>query len=124
MMFGPRDTDSPNSKELLRWGIKRKTNDELRQRFVNMTVPQVQYLGLSLPDPDLRYDPQSENWVFGEIDWQEFHAVINGFGPCNRERLKARRDAHDQGGWVRAAADAYAQKHSNNLHQAAQGTSG
>jgi len=86
MMLGPSDTDSPNSGELLRWKIKRKTNDELRQRFVNLTVPQVQALGLTLPDPDLTFDEATGNWTFGEIDWDEFKQVISGNGPCNHDR--------------------------------------
>jgi ring-1,2-phenylacetyl-CoA epoxidase subunit PaaA len=111
MMFGPSDTDSPNSAELLKWRVKRKTNDELRQRFVNLTIPQAQAIGVTLPDPDLHYDEASENWIIGEIDWDEFYQVIKGNGPCNRERLAARRAAHEEGAWVREAASAYAEKH-------------
>ena len=110
MMFGPSDTNSPNSGELLKWRVKRKTNDELRQRFVNLTVPQAIAIGLTLPDPDLRYNEETKNWEFGEIDWTEFYEVVKGNGPCNRERLDARRQAHDEGAWVRAAATAYAAK--------------
>jgi ring-1,2-phenylacetyl-CoA epoxidase subunit PaaA len=110
MMFGPSDKDSPNSKELLKWRVKRKTNDELRQRFVNLTIPQAQAVNLTLPDPALRYDEKSGDWSFGEIDWTEFQNVISGNGPCNRERLLARRKAHDEGAWVREAADAYTAK--------------
>jgi ring-1,2-phenylacetyl-CoA epoxidase subunit PaaA len=110
MMFGPSDTDSPNTAELIRWKVKRRTNDELRQRFVNQTVPQAAAVNLTLPDPDLRYDAESENWRFGPIDWDEFNQVIRGNGPCNRERLEARRRAHDEGAWVREAASAYAAK--------------
>jgi ring-1,2-phenylacetyl-CoA epoxidase subunit PaaA len=110
MMFGPPDKDSPNSAELLRWGVKKYTNDELRQRFVNITVPQAQAIGLTLPDPALRFDEASGNWEFGQIDWDEFWAVVKGDGPCNRERLAARRGAHDDGAWVRAAAEAHAAK--------------
>ncbi len=110
MMFGPSDKDSPNSAELTRWGVKKKSNDELRQRFVNITVAQAQAIGLEIPDPDLRHDPESGDWIFGEIDWDEFYRVIGGDGPCNRERLAARRAAHDDGAWVRAAAEAYAEK--------------
>lgn len=110
MMFGPSDGDSPNSAELLRWRVKRKTNDELRQRFVNLTVPQAQAIDLAIPDPELSYDPESGNWRIGPIDWEEFFAVIHGNGPCNRERLEARREAHDKGGWVREAALAHASK--------------
>ena len=111
MMFGPSDANSPNSAELLRWRVKRFTNDELRQRFVNLTVPQAQAVNVSLPDPELRYDAASENWHFGQIDWDEFWQVVKGDGPCNRERLAARRKAHEEGGWVREAASAYAAKH-------------
>ncbi|MEP7383950.1 MAG: 1,2-phenylacetyl-CoA epoxidase subunit PaaA [Gemmatimonadota bacterium] len=110
MMFGPSDTDSPNSAELLKWRVKRKTNDELRQRFVNLTVPQAQALGLVLPDPTLHYDEATANWIFGAIDWDEFWAVVKGHGPCNAERLEARRAAHENGAWVREAAEAYAAK--------------
>jgi ring-1,2-phenylacetyl-CoA epoxidase subunit PaaA len=110
MMFGPSDKDSPNSAELLRWGVKRRSNDELRQRFVNLTVPQARAVNLEIPDPALRYDDASSNWAFGEIDWNEFWTVVKGDGPCNRERLAARRKAHDDGAWVRAAAEAHADK--------------
>jgi ring-1,2-phenylacetyl-CoA epoxidase subunit PaaA len=110
MMFGPNDKDSPNSAELIKWGVKKKSNDELRQRFVNLTVPQAQAVNLTLPDPGLRYDEATQNWQFGEINWDEFWAVVKGDGPCNRERLAARRNAHDDGAWVRAAAEAYAAK--------------
>jgi ring-1,2-phenylacetyl-CoA epoxidase subunit PaaA len=119
MMFGPSDTNSPNSGELLKWRVKRKTNDELRQRFVNLTVPQAQAIGLTLPDPDLRYDDASGDWQFGEIDWAEFFEVVAGNGPCNRERLEARRKAHDDGAWVRAAATAYADKQQSTTSTAA-----
>ncbi|MDH5234001.1 MAG: 1,2-phenylacetyl-CoA epoxidase subunit A [Gemmatimonadota bacterium] len=110
MMFGPSDKDSPNSAELLRWRVKRKTNDELRQRFVNLTVPQAQAIGVTLPDPDLRFNEETKNWEFGEIDWAEFREVISGNGPCNRERLAARNAAHAEGAWVREAALAHAAK--------------
>jgi ring-1,2-phenylacetyl-CoA epoxidase subunit PaaA len=118
MMFGPSDTNSPNSAELLKWRVKRKTNDELRQRFVNLTVPQAQAIGVTLPDPDLRYDEATRNWEFGEIDWEEFKQVISGNGPCNRERLAARNKAHDEGEWVRAAAAAHAAKKARAEHAA------
>ena len=118
-MFGPSDKDSPNSAELLKWRVKRKTNDELRQRFVNLTVPQAQAIGLTLPDPDLRYDEASGNWLFGEIDWAEFFEVIIGNGPCNKERLAARNKAHDDGAWVRAAATAHAEKKAARATEAA-----
>ncbi|HEX6057755.1 MAG TPA: 1,2-phenylacetyl-CoA epoxidase subunit PaaA [Gemmatimonadaceae bacterium] len=111
MMFGPSDKDSPNSAELTRWGIKRKSNDELRQRFVNQTVAQAKAIDLVLPDPALEYDEETGNWKFGAIDWDEFHRVLRGDGPCNRERLAARRAAHAEGEWVRVAAAAHAAKH-------------
>ena len=110
MMFGPSDANSPNTAELIRWKVKRKTNDELRQRFINLTVPQAIAVGLTLPDLDLRYNAETENWEFGAIDWTEFNEVIRGNGPCNRERLEARRAAHDEGAWVREAASVYAAK--------------
>jgi ring-1,2-phenylacetyl-CoA epoxidase subunit PaaA len=114
MMFGPNDKDSPNSAELIKWGVKKKSNDELRQRFVNMTVVQAQAVDLTLPDPELKYNEATENWDFGEINWDEFWAVVKGDGPCNRERLAARNKAHDEGAWVRAAAEAYAAKRRSN----------
>ncbi|MFM1846687.1 MAG: hypothetical protein RL417_161 [Pseudomonadota bacterium] len=109
MMFGPNDKDSPNSQELLKWKVKRRSNDELRQRFVDLTVPQVRAVGLTLPDPDLKLNAETGHWEFGKINWDEFNQVISGNGPCNRERLRARRNAHDEGAWVRAAAAAYAE---------------
>ncbi len=119
MMFGPHDKDSPNSDELLRWKVKQKTNDELRQRFVNLTVAQAKAINLTIPDPDLRYNEATKNWEFGEIDWDEFWRVVKGDGPCNRERLAARRKAHDDGAWVRAAAEAYAARHASRAGAAA-----
>lgn len=110
MMFGPSDSESPNSAELLRWRIKRRTNDELRQRFINLTVPQAIAIGITLPDPDLKFNNETGNWDFGEIDWDEFFQVIGGNGPCNKERIEARRLAHEEGAWVREAAVAYAAK--------------
>ena len=110
MMFGPPDDDSPNSAELMRWQVKLHSNDELRQRFVNLTVRQARAVGLELPDPDLKYDPETDDWRIGPIDWDEFWRVIRGDGPCNRERMEARRKAHEEGAWVRAAAEAYAAK--------------
>jgi ring-1,2-phenylacetyl-CoA epoxidase subunit PaaA len=111
MMFGPHDAESSNSDELMRWGVKRKSNDELRQRFVNLTVAQAKAIDLEIPDPALIFDEESGNWRFGPIDWDEFWRVVRGNGPCNRERLEARRRAHDEGEWVRVAAAAYADKH-------------
>ena len=119
MMFGPHDSDSPNSDDLLKWGVKRKTNDELRQRFVNLTVAQAKAINLELPDPALRLDEATGDWKFGPIDWDEFWRVVKGDGPCNKERLTARRAAHAEGEWVRAAATAYAQKHASREGAAA-----
>ncbi|MBA3707834.1 MAG: 1,2-phenylacetyl-CoA epoxidase subunit A [Planctomycetes bacterium] len=110
MMFGPPEEQSTNSEELVRWKVKLKSNDELRQTFVDQTVVQAQVLGLRIPDPDLRYDEDTKHWTIGPIDWQEFFAVIGGNGPCNRDRLRARREAHEDGAWVRAAAAAHAAK--------------
>ena len=110
MMFGPHDADSPNSGELIRWGIKTKTNDELRQEFVNELVAGLHALDLTVPDPDLHFDETSGNWNFGDIDWNEFWQVVRGNGPMNEARLKARKDAHDNGRWVREALAAYAEK--------------
>jgi ring-1,2-phenylacetyl-CoA epoxidase subunit PaaA len=108
MMFGPPDSASPNTPILQRWGIKSKTNDELRQDFINKIVPELHALKLSIPDPDLHLDETVGNWITGPIDWDEFWRVIRGRGPCNRERLEARRSAHEDGAWVRAALQAYA----------------
>jgi ring-1,2-phenylacetyl-CoA epoxidase subunit PaaA len=113
MMFGPHDSDSPNTPILVRWGIKTKTNDELRQDFINKIVPELHVLGLTIPDPDLHYDEATGNWIIGEIDWDEFWRVIRGHGPCNRERLEARSKAHEDGGWVREALEAYAKSAAN-----------
>jgi ring-1,2-phenylacetyl-CoA epoxidase subunit PaaA len=110
MMFGPSDSDSPNSAQSMAWGIKRFSNDELRQRFVDATAPQADYLGLTIPDPALSRD--GEHYRFGEIDWTEFFAVMKGNGPCNRQRIAFRIAAHDDGAWVRQAAVAYAAKQS------------
>jgi ring-1,2-phenylacetyl-CoA epoxidase subunit PaaA len=108
MMFGPPDTQSQHTDSSTRWKIKRFTNDALRQKFVDATVPQGLHIDLKFPDPDLRFD--GEHWVFGEVDWDEFRRVVSGDGPCNRERLAARRKAHDDGAWVREAAQAWARK--------------
>jgi ring-1,2-phenylacetyl-CoA epoxidase subunit PaaA len=110
MMFGPSDKESQHTDKSMRWKIKRFTNDELRQKFVDATVPQGLYLGLTFPDPDLRYNEQTGHWEYGEIDWAEFKRVISGDGPCNRQRMKQRKDATESGAWVREAALAYAQK--------------
>lgn len=110
MMFGLPDDQSTNSTVLLRWGIKTRTNDELRQEFVNEMVPKLHALGLSVPDPALHYDADTSNWIHGAINWDEFWRVVKGDGPCNKERLGARRAAHDDGRWVREAMAAYARK--------------
>jgi ring-1,2-phenylacetyl-CoA epoxidase subunit PaaA len=110
MMFGPHDSESSNSPQLIKWGIKTKTNDQLRQEFINEMVPSLHALALTVPDPALRYDPQTQNWISGEIDWDEFWRVVKGDGPCNQERLAARQKAHDDGKWVREALAAYANR--------------
>ena len=110
MMFGPPDTDSPNTAQSMAWRIKRHTNDELRQRFVDMTVPQAQALGVTLPDPQLRWNADRGHHDFGQPDWAEFKRVIGGEGPCNTQRIAQRRRAHDEGAWVREAAVAHATK--------------
>jgi ring-1,2-phenylacetyl-CoA epoxidase subunit PaaA len=110
MMFGPPDGASTHTGQSMAWGIKRFSNDTLRQRFVDMTVPQAEALGLTLPDPDLRWDPDRGSWDFGEIDFTELFEVVKGNGPCNAERLSHRVRAHEDGAWVRAAAAAYAGK--------------
>jgi ring-1,2-phenylacetyl-CoA epoxidase subunit PaaA len=110
MMFGPPDAQSTHSGESQRWKIKRFSNDELRQKFVDFTVPQAQFLGLAVPDPALKWNEAQSRFEFGGIDWNEFEQVLRGNGPCNAERLAARREAHAQGAWVRAAASAYAEK--------------
>ncbi|MGN6501710.1 MAG: 1,2-phenylacetyl-CoA epoxidase subunit PaaA [Pseudolysinimonas sp.] len=110
MMFGPPDDDSPNSAQSMAWNIKRFSNDELRNRFVEMLVPQAEVLGITLPDPELTLDADGRVATMGPIDWSEFEAVLAGNGPCNAQRLQHRRQAHDDGAWVREAARAYAQK--------------
>jgi ring-1,2-phenylacetyl-CoA epoxidase subunit PaaA len=108
MMFGPPDSASANTEQSMAWRIKRHTNDELRQRFVDMTVPQAAALGVTLPDPDLKWNPSRGRHDFGEIDWDDFWRVVGGNGPCNKQRLAHRGKAHEDGAWVRAAAAAYA----------------
>jgi ring-1,2-phenylacetyl-CoA epoxidase subunit PaaA len=110
MMFGPPDKDSPNSAELMRWKVKLKSNDELRQRFVDLTIPQAKAVNLTIPDPNLRYNEETGHWEFSEINWDEFWKVVKGNGPMNKERLRARRNAHKEGAWVREAVLAYAEK--------------
>jgi ring-1,2-phenylacetyl-CoA epoxidase subunit PaaA len=110
MMFGPSDKDSQHTEQSMKWRIKRFTNDELRQRFVDMTVPQAEFLGLTVPDPKLKWNEETQHYDFGEINWEEFWNVVKGNGPCNRQRLRARVKAHEDGAWVREAAMAYAEK--------------
>jgi ring-1,2-phenylacetyl-CoA epoxidase subunit PaaA len=110
MMFGPPDDASPHSAQSMAWKIKRFSNDELRQRFVDMCVPQAEILGLTLPDPDLSWNEQRGHYDFGAIDWDEFWTVVKGDGPCNRQRMAHRRAAQREGAWVREAAAAYAAK--------------
>jgi len=111
MMFGPPDAESPNTAQSMRWGIKRISNDDLRQKFVDATVEQAKVLGVTLPDPALRWNEERQHYDVGPIDWTEFWRVVGGDGPCNRERLAARVDAWEDGAWVREAALAYAAKH-------------
>ena len=111
MMFGPSDKDSPNSKELLKWKIKRETNDVVRQRFIDRTVPQAEILNLKIPDPDLRYNEKTKHYEYGEIKWKEFYEVIKGNGPCNEERLEARKKAREESKWIVEALEEY---HKNN----------
>jgi ring-1,2-phenylacetyl-CoA epoxidase subunit PaaA len=108
MMFGPPDDQSPNTEQSMAWGIKRHTNDELRQRFVDMTVPQADALGVTLPDPELAWNPERGSYDFGTPDWDELKRVISGDGPCNAERIARRKQAHEDGAWVREAALAFA----------------
>ena len=118
MMFGPPDNDSPNSQKSMAWRIKRESNDTLRQKFIDMIVPQAEFLGVTLPDTQLKWNEDRGHYDFGEIDWQEFYRVLSGDGPCNKERLDARRKAWDDGQWVREAANAYARKRLAEQQQA------
>jgi ring-1,2-phenylacetyl-CoA epoxidase subunit PaaA len=110
MMFGPSDTDSPNSAQSMKWKIKRLSNDELRQKFIDVCAEQVKLLNMQIPDADLRWNAETGHYDFGPINWKEFYDVLNGKGPCNKERLAARVKAHEDGAWVREAAQAYADK--------------
>ena len=113
MMFGPNDADSPNSARSMQWKIKRHSNDELRQNFVDNTVPQAEFIGLKIPDTDLKWNDSKGQYDFGEINWSEFYDVIKGNGPCNRQRIRARQKAEQEGEWVKEAAMAYAAKQQN-----------
>ncbi len=110
MMFGPEDKDSTHTSDSVKWKIKRFTNDQLRQKFVDMTVPQAKVLGITLPDPEIKWNESRGHYDFGPLDWDEFWRVVKGNGPCNRDRIKARIKAHEQGAWVREAALAYSNK--------------
>ena len=114
MMFGPNDSDSPRTGNAMKWKIKRKTNDELRQNFIDKTVAQAELIGLKIPDPDLKWNEERGSYDFGEIDWEEFWNVVNGNGPCNEQRLDHHKQAHTEGEWVREAAKAYAKKQTQN----------
>ncbi|MBX9620378.1 MAG: 1,2-phenylacetyl-CoA epoxidase subunit A [Hyphomicrobiales bacterium] len=119
MMFGPPDQASQHSDTSMRWKIKRFSNDELRQKFIDAMVPQAQFLGLDIPDPELRFNEESGHWQTGAIDWSEFRRVLAGDGPCNRQRMRVRRQAEDEGVWVRDAARAFAAKRAARLQAAA-----
>lgn len=119
MMFGPKDDESPNTVQSMQWKIKRFTNDELRQKFIDVCAEQVKFLHCTLPDKDLKWNEQRGHYDFGTIDWSEFWQVVNGNGPCNKERLDARRKAHEEGAWVREAALAYATKQKSKAAMAA-----
>jgi ring-1,2-phenylacetyl-CoA epoxidase subunit PaaA len=119
MMFGPSDSASIHSAQTMQWGIKRISNDDLRQKFIDATVPQIELLGLALPDPALRWNAERGHYDHGPIDWSEFKRVLDGDGPCNRERLAARVQAHEEGAWVREAALAHAQRRRARQAQAA-----
>ena len=110
MMFGPNDADSPHTAQSMKWKIKRFTNDELRQKFVDATAPQADILGISIPDPDLKWNEEKGHYDFGPINWDEFWSVVKGNGPCNKERLATRKKAYEDGAWVRDAALAYSEK--------------
>jgi ring-1,2-phenylacetyl-CoA epoxidase subunit PaaA len=111
MMFGPNDESSPHTQQSMKWKIKRFTNDELRQKFIDICAEQVKILKMYIPDPELKWNPEKQQFDFGAINWEEFWNVINGNGPCNKERLAARIRAHEEGAWVREAAMAFARKH-------------
>ena len=118
-MFGPPDKDSVHSGQSAAWKIKRVSNDDLRQKFIDATVPQAELLGLTIPDPKLAWDPERGHYDIGEIDWEEFRRVVNGDGPLNRERLATRVEAYEEGQWVRDAAVAYAEKQRTRTHKEA-----
>ncbi|GAA3995148.1 1,2-phenylacetyl-CoA epoxidase subunit A [Hymenobacter fastidiosus] len=115
MMFGPADADSPNTAQSMNWRIKRFTNDELRQKFVDMMVPQAEFLGLTVPDPELKWNETKKGYDFGGVNWEEFWNVVKGNGMCNKDRLGARVKAHEEGAWVREAASAHARKRARKM---------
>jgi ring-1,2-phenylacetyl-CoA epoxidase subunit PaaA len=119
MMFGPHDSESLHSEQSMKWKIKRFSNDELRQRFVDMCVEQVKLLGMTLPDPDLKWNEERKHYDFGKINWEEFWNVVSGNGPCNKQRLDTRRKAWEDGAWVREAAVAHAEKRASRKQRAA-----
>lgn len=118
MMFGPSDKDSKHTAQSMAWKIKRHTNDELRQMFVDVTVPQAEHIGLKVPDNDLKFNEETGHYDFGEINWDEFWQVVSGYGPCNKERIDARRKAKEEGMWIREAANAYAEKRAKRQKKA------
>ena len=120
MMFGPNDEASPHTAQSMKWKIKRFSNDELRQRFIDICAEQVKILGMNIPDPELRWNEERGHYDFGPINWDEFWAVVNGNGPCNKERMEARVKAHEDGRWVREAAIAYAEKRQKRLAERSQ----
>jgi ring-1,2-phenylacetyl-CoA epoxidase subunit PaaA len=117
MMFGPNDEASPHTVQSLKWKVKRFTNDELRQRFIDICAEQVNVLGMKLPDDELKWNEERGHYDFGKINWDEFWQVVNGNGPCNKERLAARVKAHEEGEWVREAAVAFAKRETINKNQ-------
>jgi ring-1,2-phenylacetyl-CoA epoxidase subunit PaaA len=119
MMLGPTDAESVHTEQSMKWKLKRKTNDELRQQFIDQTVPQATLIGLTIPDPDLKWNEETKRYDFGALDWDEFWQVVKGHGPCNKERIAARKNAWDNGKWVRDAAMTYAEKQSEKQLQQA-----
>lgn len=119
MMFGPHDADSPNTEQSMKWKVKRVTNDELRQLYIDQTVPRAEYLGCTIPDPDLKFDEETGHWSIGPIDWNEFWNTVKGNGPLNRERIAHKVKAWDDGEWVRKGATAYAAKQRGRLEKSA-----
>ena len=119
MMFGPKDGDSAHSSQSMAWKIKRQSNDELRQSFIDQTVPQIEILGLDYPDPEIKWNEERGHYDSGELDWDEFYRVIKGNGPCNYQRIKHHKQAHDEGEWVREAVRSYREKHLTSHDEAA-----